>query len=1143
MLLLGLAFPAWAWPQGADIPFDHVILDREGPKDPWAKIAGDINGDAFPDVVIGGRQGPLVWYAYPTWPKAVIADGGYKTVDGELGDIDGDGDLDVVMGGLIWYENPRPGGDPAKRIWRTHKIADHPTHDIELADLDGDGDVDIVTRDQSEFGHKAGNRIHLWRQDSGDKWTEKVINCPHGEAIALGDMDKDGDPDIVIGGIWFENNQDVVNGPWSAHRFGDWHPSATVQVADINGDSRPDVVLSPSELKGQSYKMSWFEAPSDPKKDNWPEHVIVEPIECVIHGLVTADINGDGMIDVVSSEMHQGANPDEVAVFINRKNGSSWKKQIVSSKGSHYIRVADIGNDGDMDIVGANWSGPYQPIEMWENKSGGWVHLSSRRGDLPSADVGRQAASLILDIDKDGVNDFVIAGWSGETSMVWFRRTAEGWERYLVDNRKSHIEAGGTYWDIDDDGDLDILQGGSWATNEVWWWENPHPNYDPDTPWNRHTIKDSGQKQHHDQIFGDFDGDGRAELVFWNQRAQKLLIADIPEEPKKKENWSFTEVWSWPRVFKYEGFAKGDIDLDGKTDLVGGGYWFKHIDGTTYTANQIDDYGMSRSAVGDLIKGGRPEIVLGSGDGVAPLNLYCWQDSRWEKHTLIKKVDHGHTLQVEDIDGDGNLDIYAAEMYDPGPGQKCKQFVLYGDGRGNFDTEVISVGIGTHEGRLGDLDGDGDTDILQKDFQKEQRVDVWLNRGTYQPNGVWWDETFKYRLPVRVGAGGIERINKPAEVDVDLTAELKRLHVSDPANEGSVRVVEVASDGKVIDDSVVFQFDEALQHDARAGASGKLTFMLKGMTPAAGTRIFQVYFGGPSDLPATELEGLVACTDDVQHEGQDSIKIVTNNVTYYYHRKGAAFASLEDTDGNDWLGYNPGVGPISRSGSGGKYRGLPNMGHPEGYCHPGNTVSSSRIVSKGPIRIAIASESNDGKMKCRWDIFPDYARLTILKMRTPYWFLYEGTPGGKLEINSDVCVRPIEPGGLRTTASLKWDGDVVNLYGPVEWLYFADLGLNRSLFLIHHEDDEAVDSYWPMNEEMTVFGFGRKGLNKFMRTVPTQFTIGLCDERSFVKVSKVVDSVYRDLVIHIGPVQTQSDVESLSACNVRKVISDNYSYR
>ncbi len=1099
---------AFSLPVLAEVQFDHIVLDREGPKDPWAKIIGDINGDSFPDVVIGARQKPLVWYAYPTWTKSVIAEGGYKTVDGELGDIDGDGDLDVVMGGLIWYENPRPGGDPAKPLWKAHKVANHPTHDIELADLDGDGDVDIITRDQSEFGHKAGNRIHLWRQDAGDTWTEKVINCPHGEAITMGDMDKDGDPDIVIGGIWFENTQDIVNGPWEGHRFGEWHPSATAQVADINGDSRPDVVLSPSELRGQSYKMSWFEAPADPKEDHWTEHVIVEPIECVIHGLVTADMNGDGLIDVVSSEMHQGADPDEVAVFINRNNGASWQKQVVSSKGSHFIQVGDIGNDGDMDIMGANWSGPYQPIEMWENQSGGWVHLSNQKGDLPLADVGRQAASLILDIDKDGVNDFVIAGWRDETSMVWFRRTAAGWKRHIIDDRKSHIEAGGTYWDIDGDGDLDILQGGSWATNEVWWWENPYPNYDPETPWNRYTIKDSGSKQHHDQIFGDFDGDGEAELVFWNQRAQKLLIADIPDDPKVKKNWSFTEIWSWPKAFKYEGFAKADVDLDGKIDLIGGGMWFKHEGDKTFTANVVDQkYGMSRSAVGDFIKGGRPEIVLNSGDGVGPLNLYEYKTGEWIKHVLIEKIDHGHTLQVGDINGDGNLDIYAAEMYRPGSGDKCRQYVLYGDGKGQFKTQIVSRGIGTHEGRIGDLDGDGDLDILQKDFQEHQRVDVWLNNGTNEAKGAWLDDAFKYRVPIRVSAAGTERWDKPVEVSLNLTQLSGRMGERGAKENRAIKVVEVNDAGKVINSSVVCQFDAE-------NACGTLTFLMDGKTPARSTRIFHTYFG-PSGSASTlpSCEKLVRLCGVVDYQEQESFKIESQNATYYYHIQGAGFASIIDKDGNDWLSYRPGGGPA------GEYRGIPNMGHPEGYCHPGNTVSSSKIISRGPVKVSIISDSNDLKMQCVWDIFPTYARLTVLKMRKPYWFLYEGTPGGKLDEDCDYCFRPGRPDDIRTRANEMWVGDLSAPGGSGEWVCFGDG--NRAIYLIHHEDDEEIDSYWPMEGEMTVFGFGRKGrgregLRKWMKIVPAHFTVGFCEGSGCSDFTGTINSAYIPMSVAVG---------------------------
>lgn len=360
LLVSVIALACWAV-----IPFDRVVVDDHGPKDPWAKIFADIDGDWFVDIVIGGRTGPLVWYAYPNWTKAEICPGGYDTVDGEAGDIDGDGDLDIVMGGLFWYENPRPAGDPARDAWRVHKVAEHPTHDIEVGDLDADGHLDIVTRNQSEFGAKAGNKIYLWYQRPGAPWSQKVIDCPHGEGIETYDLDLDGDLDIVIGGIWFENRPDVS---WPAHPFARWHPSATVQVSDINRDGRLDVVLSPSELKGSFHRISWFERPEDARSPDWTEHVIADGVECVIHSLVTADINGDWMIDVVAAEMHQSADPDEVIVYVNRDKGASWDKQVISTRGSHYVQVADVGSDGDRDIMGANWSGSYQPIELWLNR-------------------------------------------------------------------------------------------------------------------------------------------------------------------------------------------------------------------------------------------------------------------------------------------------------------------------------------------------------------------------------------------------------------------------------------------------------------------------------------------------------------------------------------------------------------------------------------------------------------------------------------------------------------------------------------------------------------------------------------------------------------------------------------------------------
>ena len=378
-----------------------------------------------------------------------------------------------------------------------------------------------------------------------------------------------------------------------------------------------------------------------------------------------------------------------------------------------------------------------------------WRHLSTTTGELATPNAGKQqTASLVCDIDGDGVSDFLITERTKAPSVVWYRRGSSGWTRHVVDDQPLHIEAGSGAFDIDRDGDLDVVFAGDSRSHSVWWWENPAPQFDPQRPWKRRLIKDFGKNKHHDLMFGDFDGDGQAELVFWNQGARTLYLAEIPDDPRAAEAWDCSGIYTYSSdsemqqrqtrpypgfkgTNEHEGLAKADIDGDGKLDIIGGGRWFKHQSGTTYLPNIIDaSYSFTRAAAGQLIEGGRPEVILVVGDGWAPLMLYEWKKGTWVATELVPEVDCGHSLDLIDFNGDGHLDIWVAEMRLGGVNPDAKDMLLLGDGRGQFTTQIISEGFANHESRIADLDGDGDYDILGKPYGWETpRLDIWLNQG------------------------------------------------------------------------------------------------------------------------------------------------------------------------------------------------------------------------------------------------------------------------------------------------------------------------------------------------------------------------------------------------------------------------------
>src|SRR5688572_2602516 len=176
----------------------HVI---DGSRGGDVKIVADIDGDGYKDLIVGGLPGEnLRWHRYPSWATTTIAvpESQFHT-DGEAGDVDGDGDLDIVVPDdagtdrLQWFENPlvRPGGtgNPSDGSQWTKRVIASTSgwgKDVELSDFDSNGLLDVGVR--FPFEHA------IFFQTTPNVWSRQVFSVNHVglEGMDSGDVDRDG---------------------------------------------------------------------------------------------------------------------------------------------------------------------------------------------------------------------------------------------------------------------------------------------------------------------------------------------------------------------------------------------------------------------------------------------------------------------------------------------------------------------------------------------------------------------------------------------------------------------------------------------------------------------------------------------------------------------------------------------------------------------------------------------------------------------------------------------------------------------------------------------------------------------------------------------------------------------------------------
>jgi len=326
---------------------------------------GDIDGDGRPDIVVGGDD-YLLWFHNPDWTPNLIASG-FKFAGGAVvlvRDIDGDGRLDVMTGKYppndnqqrqtVWYGNTPTG-------WVEHVVSTTSfCHDLAFADFDGDGHEDAVCADQFLYQiawlHGPANPT--------DPWPSTVIDAgPRPMGTAVADIDRDGRPDVVAGMAWYR----LSGGTWSKHpyttlqdtsdpRFNDY---ARVSVLDLNGDGRLDIfaTLFTESQQGQVYA---FLAPPDPTTA-WTA-VPIDPGPLFgVHTQAVGQFDGTSRPQIVVGEttiggFNFGVNPAP-HVYLYRLLGAAsdpaaWERTVVDDTGTHEGQAVDLNGDGLPDLAG-----------------------------------------------------------------------------------------------------------------------------------------------------------------------------------------------------------------------------------------------------------------------------------------------------------------------------------------------------------------------------------------------------------------------------------------------------------------------------------------------------------------------------------------------------------------------------------------------------------------------------------------------------------------------------------------------------------------------------------------------------------------------------------------------------------------------